>query len=121
MVATLTRYWMEGEVDIIWTVLAFSSLLLCYGLAKKLERLSDDEINVVGWRSKFVAAEFLHGLVWAAMALLLLQASDPNAKAFVTAMLMLAAAFNTMVTATIPSPSMRRSRRSRSPSSPVCA
>ncbi|MBU3889433.1 sensor histidine kinase [Methylosinus sporium] len=102
MVAALTRYWMEGELVIIWTVLAFSSLLLCYGLAKKLERLLDDEINVVGWRSKFVAAEFLHGLVWAAMALLLLQAKDPNAKAFVTAMLMLAAAFNTMVTATIP-------------------
>jgi two-component system cell cycle sensor histidine kinase PleC len=102
MVAGLTRFWMEGEATIVWAVLAFSSLLLCYGLAKRLERLPDDQINVVRWRGKFVIAEFVHGVVWASMTLLLLHASDPNAKAFVTAMLMLAAAFNTMVTATIP-------------------
>jgi two-component system cell cycle sensor histidine kinase PleC len=102
MVAGLTRYWMDTELELVWTTLAFSSLLLCYVLAKRLDKLSDAEINVVHWRSKLVAAEFAHGLVWASMAGLLLQANDPNANAFVVAMLMLAAAFNTMVTATIP-------------------
>ena len=97
MVAALTRYWMEGELEIVWTTFAFSTLLLCYGFAKRLDQLADAEINVISWRSKFVAAEFAHGLVWASMAALLLQAGDPNAKAFVLAMLMLAAAFNTMV------------------------
>jgi two-component system cell cycle sensor histidine kinase PleC len=102
MVAALTRYWMDTELELVWTTLAFSSLLLCYVLAKRLEKLPDSDINVVHWRSKFVAAEFAHGLVWASMAGLLLQPGDPNANAFVVAMLMLAAAFNTMVTATIP-------------------
>lgn len=101
-VALLTHYWVGSDAAIVWAALAFSSLILCHGLAKRLEALEDARINVVGWRTKFVVAEFIHGVVWAGLAFLLLRSNDPNARTFVTAMLLLASAFNTMVTATIP-------------------
>jgi two-component system cell cycle sensor histidine kinase PleC len=102
MVTLLSLYWVETNAVVIWTVLAFSSLILCYGIAKRLAALDDRKITVVRWRGKFIVTELIHGLVWAGMAAMLLSATDPNAKTFVITMLLLAAAFNTMVTATIP-------------------
>lgn len=101
-VALLTHYWVGFDLGLVWTSLALVSLVLCYGLAKRLRRLEDGHVHMLAWRAKFVAVEFLHGVVWAAMAFLPQHTSDPNAKIFVVAMLLLAAAFNTMVTATIP-------------------
>ncbi|MBI1867032.1 MAG: HAMP domain-containing histidine kinase [Methylocystis sp.] len=102
MVALLSFYWIESVAVVVWTVLACSSLILCYGMAKRLNALEDTQTNVVHWRTKFVVCELVHGVAWAAMALLLLRVDDPNAKTFVMAMLLLAGAFNAMVTATIP-------------------
>ena len=102
MVTILSFYWVATNAVVVWTVLACSSLILCYGMAKSLIRLQDDRVLVMKWRTKFIVVELVHGLVWAGMALMLLASSDPNAKTFVISMLLLAAAFNTMVTATIP-------------------
>ncbi|PWB81899.1 MAG: two-component sensor histidine kinase [Methylocystaceae bacterium] len=101
-VALLTHLWVGAGYGLVWAALAVFSLVLCYGLAKRLQRTPDEQINVLGWRTKVVAVELVHGVVWAALAFLLLRAGDPNAKTFITAMLLLAAAHNTMVTATIP-------------------
>jgi two-component system cell cycle sensor histidine kinase PleC len=102
MVTLLSLYWVTTNAVVIWTVLAFSSLILCYGMAKRLGGLEDDRITVKDWRTKFVVTELIHGVIWASMAAMLLGSRDPNAKTFVIAMLLLTAAFNTMVTATIP-------------------
>lgn len=102
MMTLLSLYWVTPGVAAVWSVLAFASLVLCYGMAKRLQSLDDAKVMVMRWRTKFVVTEFIHGLVWAGVAALLLNVKDPNARTLVIAMLLLSAAFNTMVTATIP-------------------
>jgi two-component system cell cycle sensor histidine kinase PleC len=102
LVTILSFYWVSTNAVVIWTALAFSSVMLCYGMATRLNAIDDERINVQRWRSKFVISELIHGCVWAGMAAMLLHSHDPNARTFVITMLLLSAAFNTMVTATIP-------------------
>ncbi len=102
MMSLLALYWVPMQAIIIWSVLAFSSLILCYGVAKNLGSHEDSRINVKQWRTKFVVTELIHGLVWAGVAAMLLSANDPNARTLVIVMLLLSSAFNTMVTATVP-------------------
>lgn len=102
MMTMLSLYWVKTNAIFIWSVLAFSSLILCYGMAKRLAYYDDSKITVKRWRTKFVVTELVHGVVWAGVAGILLSCKDPNARIFVIAMMLLSAAFNTMVTATIP-------------------
>jgi two-component system cell cycle sensor histidine kinase PleC len=102
VVSLLALYWIPSQRIVIWLVLAFSSLILCYGAAQNLQSQPDEKVTVKQWRTKFVATEFVHGLVWAGVAALLFGVRDPNARTLVVIMLLLSSAFNTMVTATIP-------------------
>lgn len=98
----LAFYWVPAERILAWSALACASLLLCYAMARWLDRLDESRVTVKAWRTKFVATEFVHGLVWAGFAAMLAGAKDPNARTLVVVMLILSTAFNTMVTATIP-------------------
>ena len=102
LVSFLSYYWVATNAVVIWAVLAASSYILCYGTAKNLSRLDGDKILVANWRSKIVAVELINGLVWAGASVLLLSSPDPNAKAFMLTVLLLVAAFNAMVNATVP-------------------
>ncbi len=102
MTSLLALYWVSAQRVVIWLVLAFSSLILCYGMAKNLSALEDSKITVKRWRTKFVATELVQGFVWAGVAAMLLNGKDPDARTFVVGMLLLSSAFNAMVTATIP-------------------
>jgi two-component system cell cycle sensor histidine kinase PleC len=101
-VALLSIFWVTSNIIVIWTVSAFSTLILCYGAATQLIALDDSKINAIAWRTKFIVGEFVHGVVWAFMPLLLLDSKDPNAKIFVIATMLLVGAFNTMVSSTVP-------------------
>jgi len=46
MVSFLAFYWIKSNVVLIWAVMACSSLILCYGVAKNLGDLEDDRITV---------------------------------------------------------------------------
>ncbi|WP_330083233.1 HAMP domain-containing sensor histidine kinase [Methylocystis iwaonis] len=102
MMSFLALYWVPSQRIIVWLVLAFSSLILCYGTAKSLLSRDDSKITVKEWRTKFVATELIHGFVWAGVAATLLSVNDPNARTLVICMMLMSSAFNTMVTATIP-------------------
>ena len=102
MVSFLAFYWIKSNVVLIWAVMACSSLILCYGVAKNLGDLEDDRITVKLWSTRFIAAEFVHGVAWASLVTLLGPVADANAKVFMIVILLLAAAFNCMITATIP-------------------
>ncbi len=102
MVSLLAFYWIKSNVVLIWAVLTFSSLILCYGVAKSLARIEDARVAVRQWSTRFILAEFLHGLAWAGLVALLSPVADANAKIFMIVILLMAAAFNTMVAATIP-------------------
>lgn len=102
MMTLLSLYWLGTNTVVIWSVLAFSSLILCYGMAKSLQSYEDSKITVKSWRTRFVVTELIHGVVWASAAVMLLSVRDANARTFVVSMMLLSAAFNTMVTATVP-------------------
>ncbi|WP_457795609.1 sensor histidine kinase [Methylocystis sp. S23] len=102
MMSFLALYWLPAQRVIIWLVLAFSSLILCYGTAKNLQALDDAKVTVKQWRTKFVGAELAHGVVWAGVAAMLLNATDPNARTLVIVMLLLSSAYNAMIAATVP-------------------
>ncbi len=102
MMLLLAHYWVRTNAVVAWSVFAFSSLILCYGMAKRLQGLEDSKVLVKRWRTKFVISELIHGVVWAGVPAMLIGVQDPNARTFVITMLLLSAAFNTMVTATIP-------------------
>jgi two-component system, cell cycle sensor histidine kinase PleC len=100
--AMLSFYWIKADIVIIWALLTYSSLILCYVFAKALARLEDARVTVRKWSTKFIIAEFIHGVAWALLALLLSESADPSAKAFMIVMPLLAAGFNAMVASTIP-------------------
>jgi two-component system cell cycle sensor histidine kinase PleC len=102
VVACLSIYWVASNAIVIWTVSAFSTLILCYGAATQLKALDDSKINTIEWRTKIIIGELAHGVVWASMPLLLLESKDLNAKVFVVAVMLLVGAFNTMISSTIP-------------------
>jgi two-component system, cell cycle sensor histidine kinase PleC len=102
LISSLALNWVPSQRIMIWLVLAFSSLILCYGMAKKLLAHEDSKITVKKWRTKFVVTELVHGFIWAGAAAMLLSVGDPNARTLVISMMLLSSAFNTMVTATIP-------------------
>jgi len=102
IVFLLTYYWINSNVVLIWAVLTFSSLILCYGVAKKLAQIEEQRIALRRWSTRFVFTELAHGLLWASLVLLLRDAVEPNARIFLIGILLLVSAFNAVVTATIP-------------------
>jgi two-component system cell cycle sensor histidine kinase PleC len=101
-VAILSFYWISTNAALIWSVFAFSSLILCYGGARQLKSLEDSKIHSVAWRTRIVASEAIHGSVWAIMPLLYAGVNDAAAKTFSIALLLVLSAFNTMISATVP-------------------
>ncbi len=102
LAASFSGCWIAWDVAALWGVAAFSSFALCYLLARDFASLPDAMVVEAPWRRRFVAAELLHSLLWAAMAVMLIGAPDPGAKIFVFGMLLTAAAFNTMASAPLP-------------------
>jgi two-component system cell cycle sensor histidine kinase PleC len=102
IVSLLAYYWIKSNIVLVWAVLTFSSLILCYGAAKGFLQLEEQRIALRKWSTRFVLAESAHGVFWASLTFLLNDAQDPNARIFMIGMLLLVAAFNAVVTATIP-------------------
>jgi two-component system cell cycle sensor histidine kinase PleC len=101
-VAALSFYWMSTNAVLIWTVFAFSSLILCYAGAQRLKSLDDAQIHSVTWRTRIIASEAVHGCVWGMLPLLFAGSSDAAARTFCIALLLMLSAFNTMISATVP-------------------
>ena len=99
---TLSYYLIKSDLLIAWSVLTYSSLVLCWGLAKHMSRYEDAAITVRKWSARFILVELLHGLAWAGLVLLLPRGAEPNAKAFMIVMPLLATGFNTIIVSTIP-------------------
>ncbi len=94
--------WVAWNVVAFWSVGALASLALCYALAQDLAGVPDAMVVEAVWRRRFIAAEFLHGLMWAAMAAILIMARDDSGKIVAFGALLNAAAFNTMASAPLP-------------------
>jgi len=102
-IAAIATAWISLQVSLIWLVFSSAALALSCGLAGKFaDDAASAETNIGRWRRKFIFAETLQGLIWAALAGYVGQVYEPWANAFALVLLLLVAAMNTPVTASIP-------------------
>jgi two-component system, cell cycle sensor histidine kinase PleC len=94
--------WAPSERLLGWLSMELAVTLGLHLLAKKFLALEPSRINVGSWRGNFIIAEVIQGIVWAQMVGAIGETTDPNARTFVLVMLLLVAAMNATVTASIP-------------------
>ncbi|HEY1736914.1 MAG TPA: HAMP domain-containing sensor histidine kinase [Methylovirgula sp.] len=100
--AAVATAWAPRESLIIWVTIALITVLIAYALAARFTSLDGASIDVGRWRGQFVIAEVTQGIVWAQIVGLVSITHDPNAKTFVLVLLLLVAAMNATITASIP-------------------
>jgi two-component system cell cycle sensor histidine kinase PleC len=86
----------------VWLGLVLVVTLAAHWLAGKFLSLEPARVNVANWRGNFIIAEVIQGIVWAQLVILIGDTSDPNARTFALVMLLLVAAMNATITASIP-------------------
>ena len=100
--ALVALAWATPGRLIAWVGLDLVTTAVLYWLAKKFLSLEPGRVNVGNWRGNFVIAEVIQGIVWAQLVTLIGDTADPNARTFVLVMLLLVAAMNATITASIP-------------------
>ena len=100
--AAVALRWTAIPLAVTWLCLNIAAILLGYGLAERfLDKIAAD-ISVKPWSRLFVAAEAVQGTIWALIVVLATGLHDPQATTFILITLLLVAAMNATVTATIP-------------------
>ncbi len=102
VISIISVFWAPFPYVLLWFTLVASGALLSYGFAGNYLKLPDQMPPIMLWQQKFAAAEAIQGAGWALIVVLLSNASDPVATVFVIMVLLLAAAMNTMMSATVP-------------------
>ncbi len=100
--AAVATAWVPQLSLILWVSVEFVTLFVAYALAARFSSLDLASVNVSRWRSQFIIAEVIQGIVWAQIVGLVSESADPNAKTFVLVLLLLIAAMNATITASIP-------------------
>ncbi len=100
---TVAATWVAMDAILIWLALDFAALGVAYRIAGKFLDTEETTLDASRWRRKFVFGETLQGIAWAAIVWLVSQSGDPDARSFVLVLLLLVAAMNTAISASIPS------------------
>ncbi len=100
--ATVAAAWAPQQTLFVWIGIQLITLFVAHALAARFLSLDLASIDVTRWRSQFVIAEVIQGIVWAQIVGFVSEATDPNAKTFVLVLLLLVAAINATITASIP-------------------
>ena len=100
--AAVATAWVPQPSLLLWIGLELATLLVVHLLAAHFASLDPASVDVMRWRSQFIIAELIQGVVWAQIVGLISQTGDPDAKTFVLVLLLLAAAMNATITASIP-------------------
>jgi two-component system cell cycle sensor histidine kinase PleC len=100
--AIVAATWVPQQTMLLWVGVELVTLLVAHALAARFSSLDPASINVMRWRSQFIIAEVIQGIVWAQIVGLVSEVADPNAKTFVLVLLLLVAAMNATITASIP-------------------
>lgn len=101
-VAAVSLIWARMIDVAVWLVMISASQTLSYLSARKLAGMPQAHVNIRLWRRRFVTTEICHGMSWATLSLLFLEAPDTNAQIFVLFALMLSAALTSLVSASVP-------------------
>ncbi|WP_036260574.1 sensor histidine kinase [Methylocapsa aurea] len=100
--AAIAVAWVPLDAVLIWLCANIAALSLGHRLAGKFLNAPDASIDVDRWRRNFVIAEMVQGVAWAILICLISHPADPAARACVLVMLLLVAAMNATITASIP-------------------
>lgn len=100
--AAVALTWAPTQMLLLWLALALISTFVGRALAVRFCALDPTSVNVVRWRTQFVIAEVIQGIIWAQIVSLVGGASDPHAKTFVLVLMLLVSAMNATITASIP-------------------
>lgn len=100
--AAVATAWVPRDSLTLWLGVEMATLIVIFALATRFSSLDEAAINVSRWRGQFVIAEVIQGIVWAQIVGLVADTPDPNAKTFVLVLLLLVAAMNATITASIP-------------------
>lgn len=100
--AAVATAWAPGQLLLLWLGLEILTLMLAHVLGTRFLALDPSSIDVTRWRRRFIIAEVIQGVVWAQIVGLVGESTDPHAKTFVLALLLLIAAMNATITASIP-------------------
>ena len=101
--AFVSLHWTPLQGLLVWLGLVGAALLVASRLANRFLARADAETSVKRWARLFAAAEVLLGAAFALIVLLAWTRHEPQAASFVLVALLLVAAMNATVTATIPS------------------
>jgi len=101
VIAATTTIWITIETALLWLSLHLAALAAAYGFAG-LFLAKTSVINARRWRWKFIFAETLQGITWALIVWLVGQSGDPEARGFVLVLLLLVAAMNATISASLP-------------------
>jgi two-component system cell cycle sensor histidine kinase PleC len=101
IVATASMFWAPADELILWlaTVLVSKGILLA--LCREFIKLPQTDANVLQWRSKLIAAEFLYGVTWSSVAFISVSSKDPSAHIFLFACLTVVIAMRMMFASTV--------------------
>jgi two-component system cell cycle sensor histidine kinase PleC len=100
--AAIATAWVPLEPLLIWLSVELITILVSHALAAKFSSLEPASVNVGRWRSNFIIAEVIQGIVWAQLVGLVGETPDPNGRTFILVALLLVAAMNATITASIP-------------------
>jgi two-component system cell cycle sensor histidine kinase PleC len=100
--AAVAASWVAVDAVLAWLCANVAALGLACHLAGKFLDAPGKSVDVRRQRRNFILAETAQGAVWAVIVCLVSQAGDPTARISALAMLLLVAAANATVTASIP-------------------
>ena len=101
--AAAAATWVAMDAIVIWLALDVAALGVSYRIAGKFLTAEETVRDTGRWRRKFVVAETLQGIAWAAIVWLVGQSGDPAARSYALVLLLLVAAMNATISAPIPS------------------
>jgi two-component system, cell cycle sensor histidine kinase PleC len=80
--------WVAIDAVLIWLALDFAALGVAYRIAGKFLDAEETMLDASRWRRKFVFAETLQGIAWAAIVWLVSQSGDPAARSYALVLLL---------------------------------
>ncbi len=101
VVAVTLLSWAPAEQLLFWLATVFISKGILLALCRQFQRQPREDIELDVWRRKIVAAEFLYGVTWAAVAFVEFPAHSQAAFFFLFAALVVVTAIRILFAATV--------------------
>ena len=101
VIALALHYWAPANEVLSWLFMVLATKTVLLWFCQSFVRAKRNDINVNKWRRKLVGLEFIHGLAWASIALVGIEATEPAAHMLVFAAVMVVIAIRVMFASSV--------------------